>query len=60
MCTSLADPELHFFSTFPRHSNNKIFMFVSGMFENWKTLVHSDLNIMELSTGFLQSFLLTL
>lgn len=35
-------------------------MFLSGMFENWETLVHSDLNTKELATGFLQSFLLTL
>lgn len=35
-------------------------MFVSGMFENWDTPVHSDLNTKELSSGFLQSFLLTL
>lgn len=35
-------------------------MFVFGMFENWKTLFHSDPDKMELSVEFLQSFLLAL
>lgn len=60
MCTSLADPDLIFFSAFPVHGNNGIFMFVSGMLETWKTLVHGDINVMQLSSGVLQSFLLTL
>jgi len=48
-----------FFSAFHMRSSNRIFMFVSGMFENYTALVHSDVNRMELSAGFLQPFLLT-
>lgn len=61
MCTSPADPDFHLFSAFPMPNNsNRIFVFVSGMFENWEMLVHGDLNTKGLATGFLQSFLLTL
>lgn len=40
------------------NNSNRIFIFVSGMFENWETPVCSDPSTKELSTDFLQFLLI--
>lgn len=61
LCSQVLLIQISIFSLlFQFISNIRQFMFVFGMFENWKTLFHSDPDKMELSVEFLQSFLLAL
>lgn len=61
LCSQVLLIQISIFSLlFQFISNIRQFTFVFGMFENWKTLFHSDPDKMELSVEFLQSFLLAL